>query len=233
MEDVTNIASSSKMTHTNGPVATGAGFFTPDATSTFRGWRPDPGPPQPFRMGMPNGFRDAMYVCKVLWRTFLTQSHRTMNDSFYPSDTPIIGSQLRPPPFAVQAPGLIPRPLSSAEETGPVPKKPRSLSRTTGVAEAEKLRQTNAGAETRSKKARVRQVLMSANFFSSSSQLHAPSNWNKQSAAASTRSGRNDPPASNNVPVGSRRSTRLLSGTGKHVVKVRANIYHVITLHPR
>jgi anaphase-promoting complex subunit 3 len=63
MEDVTNIASSSKTTtYGTGPVATGTGFFTPDATNTFRAWRPDPAPPQPFRMAMPNGFRETMYV---------------------------------------------------------------------------------------------------------------------------------------------------------------------------
>ena len=45
-------ASSSK-TVPVGPVASGAGFFTP-------GWRPAPDPPQPFRMGLPLGGRDSM-----------------------------------------------------------------------------------------------------------------------------------------------------------------------------
>jgi anaphase-promoting complex subunit 3 len=36
------------------PTATGAGFFTPDtgnAGNLFRGWRPEPPAPQPFRIG--------------------------------------------------------------------------------------------------------------------------------------------------------------------------------------
>ncbi len=46
-------ASSSK-TVPVGPIASGAGFFTP-------GWRPAPNPPQPFRMGLPIVGRDSMY----------------------------------------------------------------------------------------------------------------------------------------------------------------------------
>ena len=153
------------------------------------------------------------------------------NDSFYQSEISIIGSQLRPPQLGVQAPGLIPRPLSSAEETGPVPKKPRSLSRTAVTADTEKLKQSNAGVETRSKKARARQVLTSSNSLSPPSHKHAPSTRNKQSTAATIRVSKNEAPTANNAPVGSRRSTRLLSGAGKHVVKVRAvDTCHKFTL---
>jgi anaphase-promoting complex subunit 3 len=45
------------------PVATGAGFFTPDAGNggnLFRTWKPDITHPQPFRMAPPPGPRDSM-----------------------------------------------------------------------------------------------------------------------------------------------------------------------------
>jgi hypothetical protein len=52
------------------PVATGAGFFTPDtgyAGNLFRAWKPDMGQPQPFRMDPPQGGpRDSMYFCPSL-----------------------------------------------------------------------------------------------------------------------------------------------------------------------
>lgn len=50
---VSGASASKQPGSSSGPVATGAGFFTPDAPNTFRGWRPDPAPPQPFRMGLP------------------------------------------------------------------------------------------------------------------------------------------------------------------------------------
>jgi len=46
------------------PVATGAGFFTPDAGNggnLFRAWKADPPQPQPFRIDPPAGLRDSMY----------------------------------------------------------------------------------------------------------------------------------------------------------------------------
>lgn len=45
------------------PVATGAGFFTPDtgnAGNLLRTWKPDIAQPQPFRMNPPSGPRDSM-----------------------------------------------------------------------------------------------------------------------------------------------------------------------------
>ena len=45
------------------PVATGAGFFTPDTGNggnLFRTWKPDITHPQPFRMAPPSGPRDSM-----------------------------------------------------------------------------------------------------------------------------------------------------------------------------
>lgn len=54
-DPLVNIASSSRPAQASGPVASGTGFFSPNPSthSTFHGWRPDPGPHQPFRMGGP------------------------------------------------------------------------------------------------------------------------------------------------------------------------------------
>lgn len=56
------------------PTATGAGFFTPDtgnAGNLFRGWRPDPPAPQPFRMGPPARPRDSMSVVREFYLRFV------------------------------------------------------------------------------------------------------------------------------------------------------------------
>ncbi|KAI8998827.1 protein prenylyltransferase [Trametes punicea] len=95
------------------PVATGAGFFTPDAGSAgnlFRDWKP----------GM-QGF-DAPAGPR--------ESIATADSSFYgePSfQAPMRASRSQPAILAVQPPAV--RPLSSADEAGPVTKKLRSNAR--------------------------------------------------------------------------------------------------------
>lgn len=90
----------------SGPVATGAGFFTPDtgnAGNLFRTYRNDHGHP-PSRI---TGSRDSIAA----------------NDSFsYPPEHSVLQAHYRPKVAQSQAS----RPLSSADEAGPVPKKLRS-----------------------------------------------------------------------------------------------------------
>ncbi|KAI1787926.1 protein prenylyltransferase [Ganoderma leucocontextum] len=94
------------------PVATGAGFFTPDAGSggnLFRGWKPE------MRMDVLVGPRDSI---------------ATTDSSFYgePSFQGFIrASRSQPTTLPVQPPAV--RPLSSADEAGPVTKKLRSTVR--------------------------------------------------------------------------------------------------------
>ncbi|TFK42994.1 hypothetical protein BDQ12DRAFT_677146 [Crucibulum laeve] len=99
------------------PVATGAGFFTPDtgnAGNLFRSWKPDISQPQPFRMAPPLGPRDSIAT----------------NDSFNPDNS---FQQHRPtrsqPVNSGASQPQISRPLSSADEAGPMPKRLRSTTR--------------------------------------------------------------------------------------------------------
>lgn len=109
------------------PIATGAGFFTPDTNSNPNGWphwKGGFGPPHPFRMGPPAGPRDSI---------------ATNDSSFYPENSfHQINRPIRPLPTTTHlqppsspAPGVpgIARPLSSADETGPVQKKLRHTGR--------------------------------------------------------------------------------------------------------
>ncbi|KAI0708978.1 protein prenylyltransferase [Earliella scabrosa] len=94
------------------PVATGAGFFTPEAGNggnLFRGWKPE------LRRDAPAGPRDSI---------------ATADSSFYGEPSfqgPIRASRSQPTTLAVQPPAV--RPLSSADEAGPVTKKLRSTVR--------------------------------------------------------------------------------------------------------
>ncbi|THU92149.1 TPR-like protein [Dendrothele bispora CBS 962.96] len=88
-----------------GPTSTGLGFFTPEATNVLRGWKPD-GAPQPFRLP-----RDSL----------------ASNDaSFQAADSTFhdVQRNLRPHTLVPQQHAT--RPLSSADESGPLPKKLRS-----------------------------------------------------------------------------------------------------------
>jgi anaphase-promoting complex subunit 3 len=99
------------------------------------------------------------------------------------------------------------RPLSSAEETGPIPKKPRSTTRKvvgTGAAETKVVVDDDAKKE----KARARPALHIVNFISSSL-------GQSKVAPARTVLG-----ASKGDREATRRSTRLLGGNTRSNVKV-------------
>ncbi|KAI0831089.1 protein prenylyltransferase [Trametes gibbosa] len=187
------------------PVATGAGFFTPDAGNAgnvFNDWKPGYRP-----MEVRAGPRDSI---------------ATSDSSFYgePSfQAPIRASRSQPANLVVQPPAV--RPLSSADEAGPVTKKLRSTARqrpaptSTTAAESHPLKPSkSAGAlpaaaddRPRGSKARARPALTNANLFSSSGR-------SAQNTAASSRLqalGTSKPAAG----TGTRRSTRLQSTTGR------------------
>lgn len=102
------------------PIATGAGFFTPDtgnAGNLFRTWKPDIAQPQPFRMNPLHGQRDSI---------------ATNDSSFYPPDNSFQQAHRTTrsqPSNTGQIPTHVSRPLSSADEAGPVAKKQRSTAR--------------------------------------------------------------------------------------------------------
>ncbi|KAI0781142.1 protein prenylyltransferase [Trametes elegans] len=193
------------------PVATGAGFFTPDAGNAgnlFRDWKP--GRMALDAMDAPAGPRDSI---------------ATSDSSFYgePSfQAPVRASRSQPANLAVHPPAV--RPLSSADEAGPVTKKSRSTVRqrpapaSTTAAESHHLKPSKsagavpAGADERAKssKARTRPALTNANLFSSSGRSA------QNAAGAASRShalgGGKTTTAAGAVM---RRSTRLQSGGSK------------------
>lgn len=142
--------------------------------------------------------------------TFLTSV--TNESSFYPLENSF--QQPQPPnPRTTRSQQVhVPlqthasRPLSSADEAGPVPKRLRSTSR---QAEAIKSKSSKLNSDDPSKKARARPALLFANIFSSSGRRsqHAASSRN----ANAPGKGIVQPTAPTLAP---RRSTRLLSGTG-------------------
>jgi len=158
------------------PTATGTGFFTPDAGSLFRGWKPDQNQPQPFRMGPPAGPRDSI---------------ATNDSSFYPPD--ISFQQSHPRPTRSQATTTqqhTSRPLSSADETGPVPKKLRSTARQPDAAKSSKPNKLAVDEPLR--KPAISSRIATGGAGKSNLQHIQPSN----------------------PSIATRRSTRLLSGTG-------------------
>ena len=213
------------------PVATGAGFFTPEAGNggnLFRGWKPE------LRRDAPAGPRDSMSVAGktvvTMPRLVLTLDSATADSSFYGEPSfqgPIRASRSQPTTLAVQPPAV--RPLSSADEAGPVTKKLRSTVRqrtappSTTAADTHHVKPSKSAGtlpavpgpaddRTKSSKARARPALTIANLFSSSGRP-------AQTAAASSRShavGIGKP--STNATA--RRSTRLQSG-GSKIAKVR------------
>ncbi|KAF7966200.1 hypothetical protein HWV62_39684, partial [Athelia sp. TMB] len=181
------------------PTATGAGFFTPEPDNggnPFRGWKADPSAPQAFRMGPPGVPRDSIV---------------TTDSSFCPPDM----SFLQPPrPTRAQAVAsgsfqtATSRPLSSADEAGPVPKKLRPTLR-----QPSKIKSSKPTIEEPPKKARARPALKFANFFSSSGRRSQSSTSSRLNIAGAAKAER--PPSSNsNSNIATRRSTRLLSGNG-------------------
>ncbi|KAJ4488005.1 hypothetical protein J3R30DRAFT_3432763 [Lentinula aciculospora] len=185
----------------SGPIATGAGFFTPDAGNAgnlLRGLKPDANQIQPFRMPFPPGPRDSLISTDSPFRfadTTFQQAHRNSR-----SQPTVSGSIPQP----------VTRPLSSADEAGPMPKKLRSTAPQYALKPSKPLK---LSIDDPLKKARIRPALMSSNSFSSSNPR-----------SQSTVNSRVAPPASKSMGVNqnmaTRRSTRLLSGTGsKHASK--------------
>ncbi|EGO20998.1 hypothetical protein SERLADRAFT_452141 [Serpula lacrymans var. lacrymans S7.9] len=179
------------------PTATGAGFFTPDVGSTgnsHRGWKPEPQAPQPFRMGPPPLPRDSLAA----------------NDtSIFPVDNSFLQVQAHLRPSRTQATvvgsaqATTSRPLSSADEAGPVHKKLRSAVRKPS-AEVVKSKAVKSTVDEPLKKARARPALKFANFFSSSGRRSQP-----VSSTRTTLAGKSERPVNSGVPI--RRSTRLMS----------------------
>ncbi|KAF9533502.1 hypothetical protein CPB83DRAFT_889998 [Crepidotus variabilis] len=201
------------------PTTTGVGFFTPEASNggnLFRSFKPDLQQPQPFQMAPPPGPRDSI---------------GTNDSSFYPDNSfqahrnPRIQTQSTIPVLAV------PRPLSSADEAGPVTKRLRSTSSQPEVlppnpppptAAAQNLKskpsKSNLDDPSMMKKARARPALSFANIFSSSSRRSQSTTSSRTNAAgaASGKSNNNVPPPAAAVAttgIATRRSTRLQSGT--------------------
>lgn len=198
------------------PTSTGVGFFTPDGGgegTLFKTWKPE-GQTQPFRIGLPHGPRDSLCVelndclnCIELWTISATNE-----SSFYPLENSF--QQPQPPnhrttrsqqtnvPLQIHSS----RPLSSADEAGPVTKRLRS---TTHQVDAIKSKSSKLNSDDPSKKARARPALLFANIFSSSGRRsqHAASSRN----ANAPGKGNVQPAAPTLAP---RRSSRLLSGTG-------------------
>lgn len=154
-----------------------------------------------------------------------TGTRATVDSSFYPEDSFRHGN-LRPSrsqpatSLTVQPPAV--RPLSSADETGPAAKKPRSGTRQRTVPPSSTATDTNIrpsksagvilqGADDRSKssKARARPALTLANIFSSPGRRaqHAATS-SRSNLTGVTKAVKELPPG----PTLTRRSTRLLSG---------------------
>lgn len=141
-------------------------------------------------------------------------SYSAANDSFsYPPEHSVLQAHYRPKVAQSQAS----RPLSSADEAGPVPKKLRSsgIRQRSGeiLLKASKLPAPTAAAadDARSKKARARPALTLANIFS-------PSTGRRQQSAATTSrnattagGGKSDREAN----AVTRRSARLMGGPSK------------------
>ncbi|KAJ3497688.1 hypothetical protein NLJ89_g10317 [Agrocybe chaxingu] len=160
------------------PTATGAGFFTPDTGGSgnlFRGWKPEIAQPQPFRMAPPPGPRDSI---------------ATNDSSFYPAENSFLAGS---------------RPLSSADESGPVTKRLRS---TASQPEGLKSKPSKTSLDDPSKKARARPALSFANIFSSAGRRSQQTTSSRTNAALGKSNTLPSVP-----PAPTRRSSRLQSGT--------------------
>ncbi|KAJ7940806.1 hypothetical protein B0H13DRAFT_1940027 [Mycena leptocephala] len=168
------------------PVASGAGFFTPDTGSAGNLFRPTH--PLPFRMG-PVGPSD---------------STATSDISFYPPDMTF--QQVHPPGRSGTTQPHTSRPLSSADEAGPVAKKLRSTAPQPEMARSSKPLKLTVDEPL--KKARARPALKFPNLFSSSGRPSQPPIPSR--SVSGTGKSNNHSLASSTA---TRRSTRLNSGT--------------------
>ncbi|KAJ6630660.1 hypothetical protein B0H10DRAFT_2160078 [Mycena sp. CBHHK59/15] len=145
------------------PVASGAGFFTPDTGNAGNLFRPTQ--PLPFRMGPVAG-----------------PSVQSTNDiSIYPPDMTF--QQVHPPgrsqlPVSGSTQMHTSRPLSSADEAGPVAKKLRSAAHQPDMHRSSK--PLKLAVDESLKKARARPALKFANFFSSSGRRAHVSNRDRR-----------------------------------------------------
>ena len=217
------------------PFATGAGFFTPDAGSAgnrLRAWKPK------FIVDLSRQ-RDSMFVFGVhciFSETYADDNRATTDSSFYGEPSfqgPIRPSWSQPTTLAVQPPAV--RPLSSADEAGPVTKKLRSTVRqrtappsTTAADAHHQLKPSKStGAipgpaqddRTKGSKAPVRPYLSTHNVPSYS--LHA---FQTTTASRFNAVGAGKPPAGGSS---TRRSTRLQSG-GSKLAKVVNSYPHAL-----
>lgn len=208
------------------PVATGSGFFTPAAGSNgnlFRLWKPD-------TISRPSGPRDSLYVpcCVQIYRC-LTCFRSTVDSSFFADDSfqfkapALPASRSQPGPAdSVQPPAV--RPLSSADEMGPVAKKLRSAVRPrvpppSSAADSNLKPSKSAGAlpegaddRTKSSKARARPALTIANIFSSPGRRVQHAATSSRSTTATAK----QPAATLGL---TRRSSRLQLGTSNAKAK--------------
>ncbi|KAG6845175.1 hypothetical protein H0H87_012732 [Tephrocybe sp. NHM501043] len=180
------------------PIGSGAGFFTPDAGAPgnhFRTWKPDLSQPQPFRMVPPHGPHDSIVTNDSSFYPdhSFQQAHRATR-----SQPANIGSLL------AQAP--VQRPLSSADEAAPHPKRQRSTARLPEAIKNSVLH-NKSSVDDPLKKARARPALIFANIFSSSGRRSQPTTSSRTTGLGKSTA----PPLVTNV--GTRRSTRLHSGT--------------------
>lgn len=150
---------------------------------------------------------------------------RVTNESFFHTNShflhqmPPRGLHVEDAPAGPSQPPA--RPLSSADETGPVQKRLRSTTRQRSV-DLAKSKPSKLVVDEPSKKARARPALKFANIFSSPGRRSQPT----QNLRSVVGVGKNERHPGNNG-VGPRRSTRLLSGTmNKQAGKVRFSSYH-------
>ncbi|KAG1877793.1 hypothetical protein DFJ58DRAFT_752720 [Suillus subalutaceus] len=184
----------------SGPTATGVGFFTPDITTNTTLFRGRKNFPQAFRMDPPLDPHDSIAT----------------NEPFFHTEN----SFLHPPPrnskFEPAGPGPsqpAARPLSSADETGPVQKRLRSTIRHKST-ETVASKPSKLTMDETSKKARARPALKFANIFSSPGRRSQPVISSRPVAGGGiTKNERG------NAAVAPRRSTRLLSGTTSKPLK--------------
>ncbi|KAJ7582835.1 hypothetical protein C8J56DRAFT_865104 [Mycena floridula] len=168
-------------------------FFTPE---TQLSWRPDANQPQPFRMGPPALARESAFMNDTSLfsadDTFQQTGHRSTR-----SQPTIISGPNHP---------HISRPLSSADETGPVTKKLRSAARQPDTLRSSKL--SKLSGDDPLKKARARSALTFANS----------SHVQPTTSRSSTLAGKSNAASTSNPTI--RRSSRLVPGV-KQTTKSR------------
>lgn len=135
---------------------------------------------------------------------------RATNDSsFYPPDNSFQQAHRTTrsqPSNTGQIPTHVSRPLSSADEAGPVAKKQRSTARQPEAIKT--FKPSKLAVDNPLKKARARPALLLTNLFSSSGRRSQPTTSTRTIGLGKSTT---QPMASN---IATRRSTRLLSGTG-------------------